>query len=735
MDDRDTINAQLTLLSTYRATLAIYIRQRAAFGFAHTPPVVVTSIVECREQIRRIKTYLRSQQVSLEDLPDDDEHAAERARSSAYANVPQLSYFVGRDEELEWLKQNLSPSKRTWLFLITGIGGVGKTALAQAIGAYYRDQYATLDPGERFEAIIWVSAKEDRLTVQGSQQIGLPGLTVRTLEDIYTTIAQTLGREDILRAVIEKQPALINQAVSSQRTLLIIDNLETIRDKHVQAFLQNLPMPTKAIITTRDWLDVANHRRLQGLPDEHAEALIAEEASMRNVAISPADRKELVRRTAGLPLPIQLSIARLSAGQSFAQVLRWLGDAEGDLPEYCLRGQIALACAQNSHTWSILEACSLFDRESGTSREAVRTISNLSIADCDEAIATLYQHSLIDINQNDRITLLPITQESVRFDLARSPEHDQLIDAWLDWLIYIASNFGAKLNLNMELFDFVRLEYPNLLSGVRWCYDQRRWDALLDIAEGTWFYPHVTSLFNEFREILTYAIEAAKKIDDLNREGFFSYWMGWLAPLQGEREKGLQYLARAEEIALQEHNDRLLADVSYMRANELLNKSPLTPKASAEAEILLQKSLAISTEQHFPQIKSMAASRLGQIIGERGAYNQALALLQIAEHAASEIGWQRGLAWAKYRRGCVKLAMQSLTEAKTLFNESLHIIEPWDERYLIGDNKYLLAQVYAAEGDAVSAKVLAEAAYDIFDRLGVDKKKSRVRALIASLDA
>ncbi len=52
-----------------------------------------------------------------------------------YHNLPQPTYtqFVGRDEELAWLRQRLSPADRAWQIAITGIGGVGKSALALAI--------------------------------------------------------------------------------------------------------------------------------------------------------------------------------------------------------------------------------------------------------------------------------------------------------------------------------------------------------------------------------------------------------------------------------------------------------------------------------------------------------------------------------------------------------------------------------------------------------------------------
>ena len=68
---------------------------------------------------------------------------------------------------------------------------------------------------------------------------------LRTLDDIYTTISVTLQREDITRARPERQAELVRNALTQQRTLLIVDNLETVDDEVVMEFLRELPAPTK----------------------------------------------------------------------------------------------------------------------------------------------------------------------------------------------------------------------------------------------------------------------------------------------------------------------------------------------------------------------------------------------------------------------------------------------------------------------------------------------------------
>ena len=214
-----------------------------------------------------------------------------------YHNLPHPTYtqFVGHDEELAWLRQRLSPTDRAWQIAITGIGGVGKSALALAIAHEYRQRYDELLPEERFEAIVWVSAKEEVLTAFGPERAAVPEQVLHTLEDVYTTIARVLEREDITRARPEEQNALVERALKRQRALLIMDNLESIKDDRIKAFLRNLPPPTKAIITSRESLDVADVKPLTGLRWKEAKDLIDEECRVRGVAFDTTTAKSHLR--------------------------------------------------------------------------------------------------------------------------------------------------------------------------------------------------------------------------------------------------------------------------------------------------------------------------------------------------------------------------------------------------------------------------------------------------------
>jgi hypothetical protein len=234
-----------------------------------------------------------------------------------YHNLPQPDYgtFVGRKEELAQVHSTLRPypHSREPLITIDGISGIGKSALALEVALRYLRDYDHLPSEERFEAIIWISAKASVLTADGiasRQQI------TRTLDDIYTTISVTLEREDITHARPEDQDELVTKALTQQRTLLIIDNLEVVDDERVNAFLRELPAPTKAIVTTRHRIDVAYPIRLTSMPKEDGLALIAQECAKKGVTLTEAEAEKLYERTGGVPLAVVWSVAQDGAWPS-----------------------------------------------------------------------------------------------------------------------------------------------------------------------------------------------------------------------------------------------------------------------------------------------------------------------------------------------------------------------------------------------------------------------------------
>ena len=289
---------------------------------------------------------------SMRDLRDDMKQLSLTApapmaiegpgeHSLPWHNLPQRSYthFVGREAELQKLTQLLLPYPRSRHFLVTldGIGGVGKSALALEIAYRYRENYSLLPPEERFEAIIWVSAKRTLLAASGIQQ---RQQTFSTLGDLYREIATVLELPLIMQVDVDQRRGLVEHALSGKRTLLIVDNLETVDDEEVLTFLRELPDPTKAIVTTRHRIDIAYAIRLTGMLRADAQALIELEAAGKGVELSPDSIEDLYRRTGGIPLAIVWSIALMSLGYGVESVLRRLGSGHSDIARCCFEESI-----------------------------------------------------------------------------------------------------------------------------------------------------------------------------------------------------------------------------------------------------------------------------------------------------------------------------------------------------------------------------------------------------------
>ena len=482
------------------------------------------------EEARRQTALLQAQLQALTKLPEHmrvalaqlTEGLARQALAAAsvpalpvrprpYHNLPQPDYvrFVGREREREWLRQRLSPQDRAWVVILSGIGGVGKTALALATAHEYLQRYDELPPEERFDALIWASAKEEVLTAGGRERAAPAGLVARTLADIYTAIAQVLEREAITRAATrEEQDRLVQQALTAQRTLLILDNLDTLEGpgaEEVRAFLRNLPPPTKAIVTSRERLDVADVLALRGMEEGEARQLMESEGEARGVRLDGAQQADLYRRTAGLPLPIKLSIARLAAGETWEGVRRWLGDATGDLPRYCVGGQVDLARRRSPEAYRLLLACSLFDRDAGAAREALGAIADLPLRDRDEGLRVLLRLSLVNWDsESDRFWLLPLVQEYARAELATDPDpENQFLEKWVLWYQNLLRAYPSGDDATFER------ELPNVLSVFRWLLSQHKLEALVEASR--WGVPllHAKGEWTDCLAVCRYLVEQA----------------------------------------------------------------------------------------------------------------------------------------------------------------------------------------------------------------------------------
>ncbi len=651
-------------------------------------------------------------------------------RTRPYHNLPQPDYvrFVGREKEREWLRRCLSPQDPVWVVVLSGIGGVGKTALALATAHEYIQRYSELSPEERFDAIVWASAKQEVLTATGLERAAPAGLVTRTLTDIYAAIARVLDREAITRAAsIEEQDRLVQKALAEQRTLLVLDNLDTLEgpgSEEIRAFLRNLPRPTKAIVTSRERLDVADVLILRGMEEDEARRLMEAEGQVRNVRLDATQQADLYKRTAGLPLPIKLSVGRLAMGETWDGVRRWLGNVQGDLVRYCVGGQVDLA-RRSPEAYRLLLACSLFDRDAGAAREVLGTITDLPAQDRDEGLKLLLGLSLINWDSHsDRFWLLPLMQEYAQAELEKADFKDELTRRWLAWARDFIHNYVSDtIGIDPKNIPLFTLEYPNLRLAFRWCAEHQQWGDLIALADGLWFYAYLVGLLGEVTEFLETAVNVSQSLGNERVVGRLCQRWGVILWDQGKWDECLQRLEKAEAIA-RRYGDKVELGLALERvADYWIERGNPQP-----GKQLAYEALKAGEESGDLRLKALAAYRLSMAESAEGNLETSLKWLDKGEVWVREIGWSRALVWYLRRRGANLVEAGRYTEAEPYLLQALETIT-WDEPRFLAYAKVDLTRVYLKTGRLELARRMVEEARDLVDRIGLGALREDVEAL------
>jgi hypothetical protein len=218
--------------------------------------------------------------------------------------------FVGREQELQLILDALRSTKPSRLVCIDGLGGVGKTALAEEVVR------RALKEGI-FSRLHWKTAKLEGLV--GSNRIRLS----------TDPVAWGSIRTDFLRAT-EKHP--------EARFLFVLDNLETAEG--LGDLLAEMPKvigPHTAIVTSRErlhWHADIHSISIKGLTEEDSVLFLRSDSMARSiqaVATAPEnDLKEIAKALEGSPLAMKLVVG-LCEALSIESVLARLLKAKLDM--------------------------------------------------------------------------------------------------------------------------------------------------------------------------------------------------------------------------------------------------------------------------------------------------------------------------------------------------------------------------------------------------------------------
>jgi hypothetical protein len=336
----------------------------------------------------------RQQRAALEELAEIIRQQEDALRQKLVHEIesrllpPTYDRLFGVADLQAQLVEKVTAVAHPHLIALLGIGGIGKTSLADAA-------VRQVIPTFRFDAVAWLRLEHQTLTgrahspEQSWHQI-INGLAARIWPDSYGDVDQK-QREIQVRARLKQTPHLV-----------VIDNLEAEEDAaYLLAHLRDLAAPSKFLLTTRTQPageTAVFTLSLTDLSRADAEALMRHHAHNLGISLAeaaPADFDAIYQRAGGNPLALKLVISQLR-DLTLGQILDNLVRQQGEDVE-------ALYTRIYQRTWELLTpaARDLLSTmqtvsEAGADPDYLQSLSGLNDADFWPAVQLLRQRSLLE---------------------------------------------------------------------------------------------------------------------------------------------------------------------------------------------------------------------------------------------------------------------------------------------------------------------------------------------------
>ncbi|NEP17318.1 MAG: hypothetical protein F6J97_10495 [Leptolyngbya sp. SIO4C1] len=666
-----------------------------------------------------------------------DPPAADRPPAEATAPVcsnllihPDSTYRAD-DANLVRLLALLSFQQPTHLITIEGVGGVGKTTLA--LEAAQRCLKASQQPERypdlpQFEAIIFTSAQTQHFS--GPQLFPRLGHQ-RNLQDIFRTISRTLDRPSELPPNFDEQLVLIRDSLSQQKTLLIVDNLETLEDRDfVLSFLREIPPTVKVIVTSRVRLGTGHTLPLEPLSADSGMAFIQAQAQAQAIHLTSAQLERLYRQTGGLPLAIVYSLGMISAYGISPDALDATQLTHSDFARHCFETSVQRLRGQAAHALLMAFAC--FRHPALPESLAHVAFPSDYMRPDRQPFNELYRLSLVETQQT-RYTMHSLTREYAQTELDKQPGFErEARNRWIEWYLEFLAVHGNEDWYDWHPASPIEAEWENLREVVEWCQAQDRYEEFIEFWDYLKGYTQIYGHWNERIAWMRWLIDAAeKRLDSIVMANGMYYYAKTLA-LFNQPEKTQKAIALCQRIweTAQLEDDQLLIDASILLAT-LYAQTQDYEKAHHWIDRGYQRLESVPISERYQLYQQVDLPyRKAEICLQQNRLEQAQRLYEDGLEKAVRLGWTRARFYIQGYLGAIAIKQNRLAEAHQLLIEVAEAAEQYKDERCLAICYGHLAELEKLRDSREQAEQWAAKAKASYEKLNMQAQAIRIANLL-----
>ena len=607
--------------------------------------------------------------------------------------------LVGRDLQIAAALELMIGPQAGRRVALTGLPGVGKTALALAL--VYDPDVLTRFP----DGVLWAGL--------GQNADPLPHLAA------WAAALGVPPKELPQPAGVETWARVVHAAIGTRRMLLVIDDAWKARD----ALAFRLGGPGCATILTTRVPEVAlsftpHVQPLSELTEQDSLKLLDSQAS-ELLRDEPAGARELVRLTGGLPLAVILLSrhvrlqALLGRGGRLAATLDQLRTAEKRLQlseeqapvdrhpslplevPLSLRAAIGLSVEHLGVTGAhVLASLSLFMPKPNTfSDSAAAAISGVS----PDAVGALVEAGLVEPVGTGRLAMHQTIHDFASAERVPGQEEDRMVD-------YFVSMLDADTPGPEDL--------ANILAAVNLAHRRGHTEQFLRGVHGAFPLLDQLGLYKEAELQLTEALAAAETLGDRAAHAQTQLRLGTVLMLRGEFESAAEHLRAGVQEARASGRQDDAAD-GLVRLGWLVGMQG----EPGEAESLFAQALLLARDGALRRQRSEALSGMGWLAGRRGEYRLAREHGDASLTLARELGDEGLVADVLQVFGWAVAAEGDYRSADAYFRECLDLARPASRHSRMIDAMQGLAWIAAMTGRFAEARPMLEEALSLAERI------------------